>query len=50
MKQIKLFREFAEHPDEYWDNYLKKLNANLKKSKEESEKNYDDYFKLITYN
>lgn len=41
MKQIKLFREFAEHPDEYWDNYLKKVfNIFKRKEKKRKKKKY----------
>lgn len=45
MKNLKLFEAFDR--DAYWDDYLNKLNANLKKSQEESQKNWDDYYKLL---
>lgn len=46
MKYLKLFEAFDR--DDYWDNYLDELNANLKKSKEDSEKDWSDYYKLLT--
>jgi hypothetical protein len=45
MKRLKVFDNFNR--DEYWDDYLDKLNANLKKSQEESQINWDDHFRLI---
>lgn len=40
MKHLKIFDNFNR--DEYWDDYLDKLNDNLKKSQEDSQRNWDD--------
>lgn len=45
MKHLKIFDNFNR--DEYWDDYLDKLNANLKKSQEDSQRNWDEHFRLI---
>ena len=45
MKHLKIFDNFNR--DEYWDDYLDRLNANLKKSQEDSQRNWDDHFRLI---
>lgn len=47
MRHLKLFEAFDR--DEYWDDYLDKLNANLKKSAEDSKINWDDYYQSIDY-
>lgn len=48
MNYIKLFKQF-ESRDEDLDNYLKDLNSKLKRSREESKKDYSEYFKLISH-
>lgn len=63
MDYIKLFKQFESidrYPDKLksylksrdkdLDDYLKDLNAKLKRSREESKKDYSEYFKLISHN
>jgi hypothetical protein len=46
MNYLRLFEAFNK--DDYWDNYLDELNTDLKKSKEDSVKDWSDYYKLLT--
>ena len=45
MRYLKIFESFNR--DKYWDDYLDKLNSDIKKSKEESEKDYSEYYRMI---